>query len=694
MSAKTMKARSQKIALEQEATRHAIRWSSERKPISDVEAATDVVSAQGELTPADVPGLQRTVGNQNTLQLIQAKSAIGAAQQTRFRENSIQRQGHGSARHREAGSKSKLAIQIRTDMPFSDTITVGSTGYVFLQSYGIDAELNPKGDRQIDYQWNVKVEDPNKSVRNTKISVDNPYEAAISWEGLKPGSAKITPLLEIRQKNHKPLIVKGNPLSVVVTPVTAKESLEQATGEYKNYLTEYEKYADKFAKLQGRESRGENVGTEIEKENSGEIKRYEGARQKAEEAASVALDISKKKQLHDVIASLLSSIDQSISIIETAKAVGYEEAINLLNAEELEKSPSTDSFWIAFAGNLLWALSGSIPGGGAAALAMMKLPGLKNFFGKNQNVSTHVATLIGVVGAMTAQFSSGLPSAGQSKVGIKRALLQQFGSLNTQIANAQRRTSRLVLLEAMSSDPPTETTDPVEYIADLSVGLRYHLYGDLYEKGLNDGALPSHAKVKDSARNELLHQYVAGNAAISRGEVIPSRSGKQGGENLIEQSIKGLGGQKALSFGEYELVENQIFRAASDLGIQISRDTINKAVIKLKAGEDYSIPVPAPDKHRIKQLLWQRIVVFSFRGEPDQFRPRPDRGADEEKWAASLVDKGSIKLWIVNKDLVKLERNGKTIYSPRRFFLEKENELPSGEHNHAEYTIGNYSSLG
>ena len=568
-------------------------------------------------------------------------------------------------------------------IPPPGDITVGRVKDAALSAVEFDVKLNPKGDRSIDYRWSIEVEDPENAVQPMGIRKDLPYQASVSLKGQKPGQATIFPILEIWRQNHDAVQVEGKPFLVTVVPV---DVLKEAASDYRKYLADYERYIHTRTALQLRERKGENVAEKIQEENVAEVKRYERARQKSEEAAKIALDVSKKSKVHDEIASLLGNIDLAIERIETAKTDGHHEAIMLLNAEELEKSSNANAFWIALAGNLLWALSGSLPFVAAAALAKIKRPKLKEFFIDKTTAATHTASAIGTVGAMMAQFSSGLPSAGQRKVGLKKDLLKYFGIINSQVANKQRRISRLVLLDAMSKEPPTENTDPIDYIAELSVGLRYNLYGDIFKESLNDGALPDSAKIKDFARDQLLHQYVAGSSAISGGKIVPTAITKQG-ENLVEQAIRALGGQKALLFEPYELVKNQLLRAASDIGVSIYEPYIHDLIAELMSGRDHYVPIAAPSKEKLVNLMVASIVCINDGGVSGGCSFAAMSKKEAEPVVASIISEGIDRMWVASSVLNTIDRKGKAMYSARRLFLEPRHSKPTDKHRHLIYRI-------
>jgi hypothetical protein len=99
------------------------------------------------------------------------------------------------------------------------------------------------------------------------------------------------------------------------------------------------------------------------------------------------------------------------------------------------------------------------------------------------------------------------------------------------------------LANAVGAAPPIATDDIAAYRADLDMGLRYLLYGDVYRSHRNDGELPDAAKIQDNARNQLLRQYVVANSALDDGDLVPARASD--GNVEIDAAVDLMGGKES-----------------------------------------------------------------------------------------------------------------------------------------------------
>jgi len=306
------------------------------------------------------------------------------------------------------------------------------------------------------------------------------------------------------------------------------------------------------------------------------------------------------------IANVQTRILGQITVIESARARGFIRAITELNATGLDSSADYTAFGIAMGGNLLWALSGIVP---MLPTVAFTIRGLGPFFqAVSRSRDVWIAT-VGVVGAMTAQFSAGLPS-GTSTSGVKSAMVARLTTANSALCNHLRRRFYIILTDAIVHGNPVVTTDAQTYAAELEVGLSHALYGDIYAKRLNNGDLVNASAVEQDARNQLLHQYVAGSSAIDThyigsNDIGATRSAS--GANVVDDAIALLGGQSSLRFEPFELVANQVRTSAHDLGVTlINFDAAAMARILTQGGDVF-----------ILTSRWNPSVVFS--GSPNRW---------------------------------------------------------------------------
>lgn len=333
------------------------------------------------------------------------------------------------------------------------------------------------------------------------------------------------------------------------------------------------------------------------------------AEQHAQEASQAALAGTKGVAGGEVGATL-GRVADSITRIEGARARGYLQAVNDLNAKGLDKEADYQQFSIALAGNLLWALSGLIPLPETIA-ASIAMKALAKFF--ETQAATVWTTAFGVVGAMGAQFSGGLPS-GSSVSDIKIAMETLLTEINSAVCNEQRRQAYRLMVEALEAAPPEPGVRAADYMAEMEYGLRNTLFGDIYKRGLNSGVEVDAAKVQQDARDQLLHQYLAGSTAVWKGKVVVSAPAEA--HNMVKEATELLGPAK-VKFSPYELVVNQVKNAAADMGCEVDVDE-DQIAAKLKAGGMVQIPVkswrsyqlfgPGMPTHWLNPLFTDHIV--------------------------------------------------------------------------------------
>ena len=357
------------------------------------------------------------------------------------------------------------------------------------------------------------------------------------------------------------------------------------------------------------------------------------------------------------IAAVAGSLQNHITIIEAARARGYLQAVGDLSAKGMDKTADYDAFGRSLAGNLLWALSGVLPG---APLVTLATEGLGKFFtAKWHAPGPAQAAIVGTIGAMLAQFSAGLPSSTSSSA--RKILLEQtLTQANSTACNALRRAVPEYLAGAVAASPPTPGTDAVRYKSDLEIATRYALYGEVFLNKLNDGELPDAGKIQADARDNLLRQYVVANAALDDGTVVPTRSAQDSAE--VEAAVDLMGGKEKLKIAPYELVANQMRAAAADMACTIDMDPA-KLAAGLPAGNMYA-PVTS----------FRSSELFGYRGGPDGWQQlfskkivRPDPEFDSEYYLPGL--EGIDSLNVRREDLVSAVVGGQTVYSATNLYF-------------------------
>ena len=352
------------------------------------------------------------------------------------------------------------------------------------------------------------------------------------------------------------------------------------------------------------------------------------------------------------IEAVIRSILDQISRIESARARGYLQAVGDLSAKGLDKEADYGAFAQSLAGNLLWALSGVLP---AAPLGALAISGLRTFFKTKWTApGPGWAAVVGTVGAMTAQFSAGFPS-GASPSALKVAMETSLTNINADICNGLRRAAYEYLADAVAASPPELTTDAQQYAADLELGLRHALYGDIYTKGLNDGDQPQAGKVQQDARDQLLRQYVVANAALSEGEVAATRA--MGGTAEVGAAVDLLGGKQALKLEPYELIANQMRTAAADMGCEINVDP-RVAASLLTQGKDIYADVTSFNP----RLLFSGPMPtkwFQMVAQDKLLKLNPEFANEAYLGGITKMNRVTVQ----QQDLASAEINGKKVYS-------------------------------
>ncbi|MCA1842689.1 MAG: hypothetical protein LC792_05765 [Actinobacteria bacterium] len=384
--------------------------------------------------------------------------------------------------------------------------------------------------------------------------------------------------------------------------------------------------------LEGRRERGQEVG---EKEQTA-----------AEDAAVRAAETvaGRAKGSHGTeILGVKTAIDDEITRIEAGRARGYIQAVNDLNSKGLDKKEDYDAFGRSLLGNLLWAVSG---------LA----------------INPAAAAVIGVVGAMMAQFSSGSPSQfGGSRddsttSGLKTEMERTLTQINGTICNEARRLAARHLAEEVASSPPDAITDAGQYATDLKLTLRHQIYPDVYALHLADAdGKPNAGAVQEQARYQLLRQYAAANAALSDGAAVTEKP--MSGRAEVEAAVDLVGGTAALKLKPYELVVNQMRSAAADMGCTIAFDP-DVATRVLTEGRDLYAVVTSFDRYRLfgsgMPTRWFRMLT-----ESKIVRPVPEFDNEAYLGTINKVERVTVH----QGDLDSADVDGKKVFSARYMYF-------------------------
>ncbi len=160
---------------------------------------------------------------------------------------------------------------------------------------------------------------------------------------------------------------------------------------------------------------------------------------------------------------IINHVSLELSRLESARARGYQQAVSAIIGSLTMSNDQASAFWRAFAGNTLWALSGLVPllgpvfGGAriagltAGAGGVLNASVVRNFL--NTEGRTLASTLVGLVGAETAQFSSGVPSSAPNLPATMQVIQTKFTDINTRIMTHYRSEAFALTLNFLNAFP-------------------------------------------------------------------------------------------------------------------------------------------------------------------------------------------------------------------------------------------------
>ncbi|MGH8599269.1 MAG: hypothetical protein ACRET1_01300, partial [Burkholderiales bacterium] len=395
------------------------------------------------------------------------------------------------------------------------------------------------------------------------------------------------------------------------------------------------------------------------------------------------------------VGQIIESVQNDMTRIESARYRGYQDALshlNLAQLDEKEQATNVKSFALSLAGNLIWALSGLIaitPVGLEATIAAGLLEKYGVELGEEwaakvapklielQTVrNAKLGTAVGVAGAMLAQFANGFPSGGSGGGNVSGPLIQlqqKLNETNTTLFNALKRDLYSTLLSLIELAPPNRNVNAQKYAGWLEAGIRHSLFSGYYENGgvTDNGVNP--ALIQTDARNQLLRRLVVTSGKISGEGIAATKLEERGVGKMVASAVSLLGGAKALQLGDYELVSEQLYRAARELELeglpkvdthQLRDDFANADTIVLSARvTDGGVGI----NNRARDLVLQNMAEF----EPAGVGP-------------SFAEVHSIE--IRKKDLrsAKIRKDGALVYSAEEFRIRGRGYL-GGQHMEDEY---------
>lgn len=289
-----------------------------------------------------------------------------------------------------------------------------------------------------------------------------------------------------------------------------------------------------------------------------------GAEHEAVEAANEALGRARNTGGDSLdVSNVMQRVNADIDRIELARSIGYTDAVTFLASQALDTPSNVKAFAQSLIGNVIWAMSSFIP-----AVGLLK-EGSRFVIRINdvKKLDALLGATVGLIGAMVAQFSAGMPSSGAGDVsGQVDQLKKVLKDTNSHICDHRRAQSYIALSRLMSEDPPKADEDRASYLVSLETALRHLLYGEVFEKKLNDGPRPNVSKVEEEAKRQLLVAATAPFAGVIKGKLEATTPALD--LDYAKKILKRASQSTSLKFDPFDLVGSRIAKAAEDMGCQ------------------------------------------------------------------------------------------------------------------------------
>jgi len=216
---------------------------------------------------------------------------------------------------------------------------------------------------------------------------------------------------------------------------------------------------------------------------------------------------------------VINHIEHEIIRLETARALGYQQAVSNIIGELTLNKDQAASFWLAFSGNTIWALSGLIPllgpviGVSKILSSRGKVKIIENAVGKFLKVGggNVASSIVGLTGAEMAQFSGDGPASGSTLPRTMEEVQRAFTKINTRIMSRYRIEAFAFTLDFLENldkfiDPSSRPV-PVDFLENFSKGcIMETLFADLsQQKILNKSNYTINTeKAQESAKRNLI----------------------------------------------------------------------------------------------------------------------------------------------------------------------------------------------
>lgn len=394
-----------------------------------------------------------------------------------------------------------------------------------------------------------------------------------------------------------------------------------------------------------------------------------------------------------VASAILGHVNDEITLFETARELGYHNAVTQMIAQDLSQSNAT-SFWIAFAGNTMWALSGLVP---LLAPGAVTLPVLFTATGGRllipsiaQRMQTainqvliarsgaYATAAVGLVGAQMAQWSGGGPSAASRLPRTRDTIRHEFTVANSTVTRHLRSEAVALIVDLLETIPQIfrnegipVTPDQLEsFIKSVLMKTLFHELDE--ENGLDHSTWRVRTdRAQTIARLSLLQTYILRYGAIrdislTGTHQIRERVGAEGATSALTE----FGGEPAFAsslHGDYEFVVGNILGALSDWGCQHGlsmNDEIQWRTTNTLASGSHSVTFTIRDRNAFaNQLNGSNYTPIS---NPLAFITSRRRRV---QWTAAHIGTSGTATFS-SSDYISQNFGGRTIYGLERFRLQ------------------------
>jgi len=147
----------------------------------------------------------------------------------------------------------------------------------------------------------------------------------------------------------------------------------------------------------------------------------------------------------------------------------------------------------------------------------------------------------------------------------------KLNEVNTTVFNAVSRSLYSTLVRLVELVPTERDVDAQQYAGRLEAGIRRFLFAGYYENGGATGNQVLPNVIQMDARDQLLRRLVVTSGTISGEGIAATKLDEQGPGQAGRACTVVAGRCRDTELGDYELVVEQLQRAARELGLEVCR---------------------------------------------------------------------------------------------------------------------------